>query len=277
MIKVGFMGGVGNMLFQLARGASLAEAGEQVCFFHVLPRSRALYRCLGWTYQPYWLDIAELAAALGLSVGKREPADYLHLGATFIRNKSQAGSAHNFDRPLDRALTQPRPLDLGYFQSPVHLSTAGISRVLEVLAEHLGTIPHLPGITLHLRGADIAIQERLTVDDIAILLDDFSADLPMRVVGNDRAYMAELKATNLRPIMFLNGTPFSDFCTIAASERLILSSSTFSFWAAALANASGPCPIHVQPGSTFTRFPALFPEMTTFGSTSTQRTLGTKR
>jgi hypothetical protein len=265
MIKVGLMGGVGNMLFQLARGASLAEFGHEVSFFHVVPRSRLIYRGLGWTFQPHWLDMRALAACLGMVISTNSPLDHLRMGSIFLGRRARC-SEYAFDRSLDRVLARPSPLDVGYFQSPKHVNNTGLSRVLDALVEHCGPISRRPVVTLHLRGADLPNHERMTIDDIAAVLKVIPVELPVRVVSNDQAYVAKLAAANLRPLELLNGTPFSDFCSLAASEHLILSNSTFGFWAAALANASEHCSIHVQPGSLFTRFPELFPDMMDVGS-----------
>lgn len=261
---VGLMGGIGNILFQIARGASLAAEGRAVRFFFVIPQCPLLYRALGWTQQPLWIDIAQLVSELGLDIVSASPAVRVRLGMIFLQRKLRLGSAHTkFDLPLAEALTRAHGLDVGYFQSPAHLSQEGISRVLTALGplcDHETDTADARGVTVHMRGADVNKNEWLKIADIATVLANVPETVPVRVVGNDLGFMADLMAANLRPLEFPQGTAFSDFCTIVNSQRLILSSSTFGFWAAALANARRPCPIHIQEGAIFTRFPELFPD-----------------
>lgn len=261
---VGLMGGIGNILFQIARGASLAAEGRAVRFFFVIPQFPLLYRALGWTQQPLWVDIAQLVAELGSDIVSVSPAVRVRLGMIFLQRKLRLVSAHTmFDLPLAEALTRAHRLDVGYFQSPAHLSREGISRVLTALGplcHHNTNTADERGVTVHLRGADINKNERLKIADVAAVLAKVPETVPVRVVGNDLSFMADLMAANLRPLEFPQGTALSDFCTIVNSQRLILSSSTFGFWAAALANARRPCPIHIQEGAIFTRFPELFPD-----------------
>lgn len=263
---VGLMGGIGNMLFQIARGASLAAEGRAVRFFFVIPQSRLLYRALGWTQQPLWIDIAHLVDSLGFDVVSLSPAMRVRLGMTFLHRKLGLGNGQTkFDLPLTEALRRAHRLDVGYFQSPAHLTQEGVSRVLTALGplcDQNTEVDDIRGVTVHMRGADINKNERLKIADIATVLAKVPETVPVRVVGNDLSFIADLKAASLRPLEFPKGTAFSDFCTIAKSQRLILSSSTFGFWAAALANARRPCPIHIQEGAIFTHFPELFPDAT---------------
>lgn len=261
---VGLMGGIGNILFQIARGASLAAEGRAVRFFFVIPQSPLLYRALGWTQQPLWVDIAQLVAELDSDIVSLSPAMRVRLGMMFLQRKLRLGSAKTkFDLPLAEALRRAHRLDVGYFQSPAHLSQEGLSRVLTalgLLCDQNTDAADVRGVTVHMRGADINKNERLKIADITAVLAKVPETVPVRVVGNDLSFIAGLKAANLRPLEFPEGTALSDFCTIANSNRLILSSSTFGFWAAALANVRRPCPIHIQEGAIFTRFPELFPD-----------------
>ena len=260
-ISVGLMGGVGNMLFQIARGASLLRKGYRVSFFQVIPRSTFLYQALGWSRQPHWLDIPRIVSHLGMRIERTSVANTGRLGLSFLSRKQNAKYHIKFmDRPLGEVLTAPHGLDIGYFQTPNHISPEGISSLLAALAQQCYVNVQPLGVTVHMRGGDINADERLDILQIAKVLEILPIDQPVRVVGNDQKFIADLRAANLRPLEYPSGTAFSDFCTIAASERLILSSSTFGFWAAALANTDRRCPIHVQEGSLFTKFPDLFPD-----------------
>lgn len=241
-MRVFFMGGAGNEFFQVARALCLKKLGFQVVLVDLQEFKKPLYKLLGNTYHAPWIATKDVANHLGLQVEKPTLLDYLLLTIMYFLRK--LGCSHGFDRPL--FTTDGRPihqklllkLDVGYFQSKVHVNLKSISEVSAALI-HVLSITSGEGennIVVHVRGGDVIAENRISEADVKGLLS-FCKDTNtlMSCITNDPEY-AKSKFQDLGYDFLSKGNARDHFIQLASSKKMYVSNSTFAFWALVCAN-----------------------------------------
>lgn len=260
MIKVGLMGGVGNILFQFARALSLRKRGYDVELFHVLPRNRFAHSLLGWTLHDLWIDINLLASELDLAIGSTITVDHFQALSIFVKKRLSTNSP--FDRDIALVSDVHSTPDIGYFQSPKKIDGSAIMELLRALENLIFVADAEPSqnsvLVIHLRGGDFSTELRLGKEFIKRMVTQFNNIESIVVVGNDDKFVEEISLKSTVELERKSGSAVQDFTTLARATNLIPSNSTFCFWAAAYAASTHTQHLAPPADSIFHQFPEIF-------------------
>jgi hypothetical protein len=247
--KVLLMGGLGNKFFQVARALELQRKSISIELVYIGPKMMSLYKLGGHTIHPEWFDILTLCDKLNLPVRPITFIELLFLGIVFVCKK--VGIPIRFNEALDRAsISQPVPnktsWDVGYFQSRAHVSLASLNEVADQLVKLLDVVKNdCRQLTCHIRGGDFDHKHRPQRNQIILLTRLCeSQSLNLTVVTNDETWAKQLMGEISYKIC-QGESAVDDFLQLASSSHLYLSNSTFSFWAALVANRSHNATIYL--------------------------------
>jgi len=256
-MQVLLMGGGGNQLFQLARAWSLKNQGINCCVLHFGKATSFAYKIAGLTLHRDWLDTAVLAKSMGISARTCNFMEALWISFGFLRRKYLRSSSENiFDLELTEVVTLYRdgkelPVDVGYFQSRRHLAPGAVEAVAAALIRHenIDINPQAEQeLIVHLRGGDFESHERHGERAIKVINEIArTRSLRIKVITNDRDFFAKMHTSGLNGSLSSTTNARDDFCLLAGSKNLVLSNSTFSFWAAACSASLQQPNIYVAP------------------------------
>lgn len=256
-IKVLLMGGGGNQLFQLARAWSLKNQDMDCCLLHFGKATPFVYKVAGLTLHRDWLETELLATKMGITVQNCNFKDALCITLVFlVRKFFRLLSKNIFDLELEDTVRFYRegkkfPYDIGYFQSPCHLAPGAIEAVANALVRHHNIVINPDAakeLTVHLRGGDFEPHERhgdetvKTINKIAQ-----THGLKTKIITNDKPFFEQLESKGLNGSLPNTNSARDDFCYLGGSKNLVLSNSTFSFWAAACSASIQQPNIYIAP------------------------------
>ena len=251
------MGGGGNQLFQLARAWSLKNKGIDCCLLHFGKATPFAYKVAGLTLHRDWLETNLLATKMGVTLQPCNFKDALRITLVFFTRKFFRSFLKNiFDLELEDAVRFYREgrnfqYDIGYFQSPSHLAPGAIEAVADALVRHqnIGINPDAEKeLTVHLRGGDFEPHERHGDGTVRIINEIAQTHgLKTKIITNDKAFFEQLQSLGLDGSLPSTTSARDDFCYLGGSKNLVLSNSTFSFWAAACSVSIQQPNIYIAP------------------------------
>lgn len=217
MIIVKVLGGAGNQMFQASHVYALLRSKSQCVVIYTGTLSR--YGEKRDLFQPAWEMLAPHRSA--------------GLFTQLILKLSRLSKA------VDRMLrfVNIHCVD-GYFQDQIDLEYA--SQVKTVIERDAAPIAKFQGV-IHCRGGDYLAFPNDTIY-WQISLDEYQAILPesltqvWAVIGNHEYF---IKAMSTQGSRVVHGTIQEDLATMAGSERVVCSNSTFCLWGAAFCLLNG--------------------------------------
>ena len=232
-LTVFLMGGAGNKLFQIARAHSLHVAGHKVAVANLGELENLIYRSIGFTRHDDWLDLRPILKSLDIPLKAVTFSQLLCLSWMFMK-RFRVGD-HSFDSDLEQISSSRQSIDVGYFQSLSKISIDSIHVVADsILSNQPGACyPEVKDyVVLHLRGGDFGAASRLQNEFIGRLLSYcYQKKSSLAVVTNDVGFYRELFDHKSGVRLLSNDSTLQDFLCLVNSRRLVVSNSTFSFWA----------------------------------------------
>lgn len=248
--------GVGNQLFQVAAGHQVAaEQNRPLALVGSAETAATLRRLVGDDLDvvaPTHVLLAPYSGASNImgSVLRRAGALLPAPISTVIR---QRPAASGLERPsLPRRRWRPVVLD-GYFQHETWVPSP--DALGKKIADHLSQ-PSLTQTAVHLRRGDfLRLGQGLPASYYEQALDLVGGADDVVVVSDDElaaeGLASRLQRLGIKAEASGGGSVVEDFATLAASRNLIMSNSTFSWWAAVAGdnqhNGTGRTVICPQP------------------------------
>lgn len=234
-ITIFLMGGAGNQLFQIARAHSLRVAGHKVTIANLGSIEGLIYRLLGFTRHDNWFNLSALLKTLRIPL---KTVTFYQLHSLFwmlVKRRFGFGNNSFFDSDLDKVQSSRQSIDVGYFQSLSKVSLDSLYAVANsFLIIHSNTRFRVDqeSVVLHLRGGDFGKSMRLENEFIErILVFCRQKSIPLDVVTNDASFYRELFEHKSEARLVRNNSALQDFLFLVSARHLVVSNSTFSFWA----------------------------------------------
>lgn len=265
-IRIYLMGGLGNVLFQINYGLYLQEHhGFRVRFCYYLLERNIVTRIMRWTHHDvlkslHLLDLVALGdmrrgtifdvVLLGISrVLARSVLCHFHVGHSDISieqlatTRALSGYFH-INVPVSRSLCEK--VRLGFLDLSVRLRIEPLIQLArqsvivhfrggDYLASDMGTLGH-----------DYYGQALRDYEEVCVVTNDVEG---ARRFFNDDGYVSRHQVLN-------SGSAIGDFLLLASARVLVMSNSTFSWWASELGEQSriiSPSPffrhLHWEPTS----------------------------
>ncbi|MER5139605.1 MULTISPECIES: alpha-1,2-fucosyltransferase [Enterobacterales] len=223
-------GGLGNNLFQIAYGEYLNQNGYHVCYNTYLTQKNIVTKFLGWS-----IHKNEITSKLLMSKTRSDKLnviDIIFLAYTLFKKKIKHDNLHSTPEvPTERYF--------GYATQGNHLN----KKIFSILANKINMIFHekiskeKKGTVLHIRRGDFSKDcsladeyyinslEKMKIKDEVIIVTDTP-----KIMGHVKKYISE----NAR---LSNGkSMLDDFFVILNAEKVIMSNSTYCYWACILGN-----------------------------------------
>jgi hypothetical protein len=241
------MGGSGNVFFQINYGYFLIEKGYKVKFSTILISSnKIINRLLNWS------DHETLSFLNSLGMGKKiELVDgsIMTLAMLFVSKMiKKPFFGYCFDgSSRARVNEECCKVHLGYYYDRVPISIGFVSDIRELSrnyienknSDFLKKINKLSkAFVIHYRAGDFLLQQDLKLSDLyytKVLKNKGNTYL----ISNNKNYsLTYLSSLTSQRIEFIGDkTALDDFILLMHSSNMILSNSTFSWWAAECSNA----------------------------------------
>lgn len=260
MYKVFLLGGVGNNLFQIARAKSLAQVSQKATLLKISQKHVWIYKLiLRHKIHEDWLGVNKLAAKLDLEIAETNLMDLIRLGKIFFQKK--LGIKTVFNRPIseissDKRIFKKSKIEVGYFQTPDHVSSLSIQEISVALKLILNVkLLEYEKLILHLRGGDFSIQSRISSSDLKkVKLICYKKKLEIEIVTDDPKYAKMcLESLDIKASI-RSDDPKNDFIKMCCSNNLYLSNSTFSLWASNVARLNGANNVYLPNNWSYTTF-----------------------
>lgn len=238
------MGGLGNLLFQVAAGRELASRrGSDLRVAPVASRREREQRPALW--DALGEEVPEASAALLRRVQRAGRSRVRAMGVARLEQRASQA----FDPPAATAPTAPVVVLQGYFQHPGYFGGQPEALAPGIRAWAQATVGgSRSDVVVHLRRGDylprgwqlpLAYYERA----VSELAEALPGPRTARVVGDDRLAAEGLSArlTAVVPRWAFEVAPerslAADFGLLATADHLVLSNSTFAWWAAVVGDA----------------------------------------
>ncbi len=241
-IKVFLMGGAGNEFFQIARANNLSLRGKNVELLRLGGIKQIIYKLIGFTNHGQWIDVSQIAEALGIGIKKASPLDVFVLFVIFVCKKT--GLSTFFDTLLEKKIDHCNSVifktyDVGYFQTARHIERKSIDQVAEQIIGHLDLSPRyaLDEIVAHVRGGDVLYDNQISDNEAKSIIQFCEENsIKFSCVTNDIDFVKS-KFRDIKSKIHCKGSsPLEDFKYLSTSKTSYLSNSTFAFWAAVCAS-----------------------------------------
>lgn len=231
-IKIYLAGGFGNNLFQICYGTYLEEQGYSVSYNSYLTQRNILTKILGWSIHNYNTTKEILS-----SDSVEDKLNILDLVYLLKRISAKKLLNSNF---LVIPKRNPKRY-FGYCNIGPHLNSHTISKVKERIENTFSpkTTP-VKECAVHLRLGDFDDNHRLTMDYYVNAIMSLDKSIPVRIVTDDKTVLDKiLSLIKDRDISLVESqSVLEDFLAIYESEYVIMSNSTFCYWAAVLGLSS---------------------------------------
>ena len=211
------MGGLGNILFQLAYGKYLEQQSWNVEFVDSLLYRSWVTNLLGWTIHP--VTLPKFKKELNIVTDKRiSPI----LNAKLPVNHGYSSYYEKYKIPLSQNL-------FGYFQTHEHANKLDIIKPANLCSNKIG---------LHIR-----LKDSPYISDIKGYLNEViqlvSSEKDYIIYSDDLDLARSILPNNLQSVAFsTNSLILDDFYSLMDHETLIISDSTFSWWAGVLSDCA---------------------------------------
>lgn len=248
---VGLVGGLGNQLFQLAYGIWLAaETGREVAYDLSAYRSVPTY----YSLEQLGIHLTEIRWMRALPyptgrVARLGRAVRYFAGPRRIVLEQSASSFADVRRELDRPSWR-----YGYWQH-MEIASAALPAIRALVAASMPDCGDFAPIGMHVRRGDMAGKSASMAADWfpcaasrVIAENALPASTPVDVYTDSPAWVEEELGRKIRGLKIrVAGSAGGDLLELAQHQYLVLSGSTFSWWAAMLAAR--------EPGSVVAPYP----------------------
>ncbi len=231
------IGGFGNNLFQICLGEHLKNNGYNISYCDYFRRKNIFTRKMGWSvHEDPFLDVI-----LDGEISSRRPnyLEVFQIFVIFLLSRSGLFSLRNF-KWRDRKLKLFKRILIGYWQEGEHLNEVTFSAVKSKLEYFFSqstkeneTAFSESEIVVHYRGGDFPPEWRLSEDYYRLALG--CLDLKPVIITNDMDASKNLFPDYSR---IIKGDVAQDFRRLYYAKNLVMSNSTFCYWAAALGQST---------------------------------------
>lgn len=235
-------GGLGNILFQLNHAQNLIDAGYEIKFNTVLSTNKKLLKVLNWTHHAYTIEALNELNIFDLEQTQIQQKllpllGFLPIINIFLRYKNFKHEVHDFDDKYNAVF--------GYFHVGCKINMNFLRKLRSGIDNYVKLKnlrqPKNNELVIHHRGGDYLKFKMQHSNDQIInrqiqLINEFCR---VTVVTNDKidAQQTYGQAKIKKDIEIIASTHFlDDFCFLANAKNLIISNSTFSWWASEVAD-----------------------------------------
>jgi len=244
-------GGFGNNLFQICYGLHLERKGYQVIYKTFLLRKNVFTKILGWSiHSDEMIESLLIERDCDSNINL---TDLFFLASSMMFKKIFKSSRYEID---DKTIKNKRYF--GYCVKGEHLSDAIFSELraqlislnIEHAREH-----HNDCCCLHLRRGDFTDNHRLSVDYYLDAVEKIDGLKDINLVTDDPTIFDLIKERfDIKLNISQQSSMKGDFFELFNSKTVIMSNSTFCYWAVVLGNAD----FVVSPNRISTTVPWLF-------------------
>lgn len=239
-------GGLGNVLFQLNYAANCLDQGENVSIDTSLLNNRFILNLINWTYHKSTIDVLQNLDILSACPFTVENKVWRLLKFTPLLSKFFY--YHNFKHTTPGHNNNNYRGIFGYFHSNIALNELFVEnikqRFLHQMKKRKTKTATKSELVIHCRGGDYIKNDlelpRGTVNqeyfkllerfnDITLVTDD-----PRYAIENYSKLLVDKKNINI----LSSNDPLDDFLYMMSANNLLITNSTFSWWASELSNAS---------------------------------------
>lgn len=232
-------GGFGNKIFQLRRAWEISK---------VMPSSRVRLRVIGRVDNRELSCLTNVADVLGLETLSQfsSAVPRIYTITRLKRSVSERSGFCYFRDGLTRTRQNDTVLHHGYWQSSPRLS-APEDEFDAALAQNF-RISGYRQIALHIRGGDYRepknrrIYNQISICSVKRGIDHLKRDenLPIIAVTNDKLLaQSTIADLGISATVISNDDPMRDFEILASSSHVLVSNSTFGWWAIRLGLLNG--------------------------------------
>jgi len=214
--KVALFGGVGNKLFQIAHGKYLCQKGFEVVFVDFSYKESSLVNALlRWTKHKDWLNLENVFTKEKFIYPSLAQELLFIIEYIILRIIRKEGLIFNFD--------------IGYYQSIKGNHSESIAWVADKIKKNLNKKEYSSQSIIHFRGKDFTYSEKEYQIEIIRQVINQEKELSFSLVSDDADTFYEKFSD--KKIKNLSSNQLNDFITIMNAKNIILSDSTFAFWA----------------------------------------------
>ena len=245
------MGGVGNQLFQITRALSLRENEKKIEIIRLGSYKKFINLLISHKNQDDWLGLDLLLKKLQIKVRAVSILELLKLFIIFIQKKMNFFS--DFDIPLQERIISSNKYDLGYFQHKNQFSKSAMKIVISKLIIQLNLSKKIKiknRLCFHIRATDFLNKENNNQIDRMpnyhkmkeILNTYFSKKYDLLILTDDPKIIKNIKEDNIK-FDYQSSSAREDFISLCQCNKMIVSQSSFSFWAYVLAKDLYDCEV----------------------------------
>lgn len=231
-VKIFLCGGFGNNLFQISYGEYLESKGFDVIYNCYLTRRNFLTKWLGWAVHNNeitgrLLDRKNTQAHINV-------IDIIYLFCSFFCKKISGKKFYNIPESV-------RGRYFGYAAIGPHLNKEVIGRIsrdirklyIETAIKCVSTVDTV----LHIRRGDFSPDCSLTASYYVAAIEKLGHPKSVTVVTDDHSMMDYIKQNISQNVKLSNGVSMlDDFFVIFNAKNVIMSNSTYCYWACILGN-----------------------------------------
>ena len=245
------MGGVGNQLFQITRAVSLREKGKKIELIRLGNSKRLINFLINHKNQDDWLDLDLFLKILQIKVRTISSIELIKFFFIFMKKKMNFAS--DFDIPLQERLLSLNTYDLGYFQNKNKFTNNAIKIVISKLKTHLNLSKEKKinnKLCVHIRATDFLKKvnndqlDRLPkYNQIKEILKSYSnTPYDLLILTDDPKILKNIKDAQIK-FDYQSLGAREDFISLCQCNKMVVSPSSFSFWAYLLAKDIYDCEI----------------------------------
>jgi len=214
--EVALFGGIGNKLFQIAHGEWLRRMGFSVVFVDFSYKSSFLvYKALRWTKHEDWLTLQNVFNHDKFLLPSFMQQVIFIIEFILLRLQRKEGSIFKFD--------------IGYFQNVNSNNSETIAWTADKLKKSINNKNNLNKAIIHFRGKDFTKNHKRYQLEIIKKVINKEKEINFYLISDDpNAFQKEFIDHQIEN---LSSSQMNDFIRIMNAENLILSDSTFAFWA----------------------------------------------
>jgi hypothetical protein len=233
------MGGIGNVLFQINFGYYLKKIGYNVVYDITLLRPSSITKFLKWSDHNTLSLINEIGLNKKIKLITTSKINILFL---FLSKFFKKRFFHYSYIGIESDLSDLENIKYfsGYFHTNIEISNTLVHELRELIKVYIKNNSELEkniyilqkSRSMHYRGGDYLKDDFRKIDD-KFYYYVFKNYIPDYIISNDRQsavlYLSEFTSEKIKIINGKNA--LDDFILMAYSDELIISNSTFSWWA----------------------------------------------
>ena len=249
--KIFLMGGIGNQLFQITRAVSLRENGKKIEMIRLGNSKKFINLLINHKNQDDWLDIDFFLKNLQINVRTISSIELIKLFFIFIKKKMNF--VVDFDISLQSRIISSKTYDVGYFQNKNQFSNSALKIVLSKLMAQLNLSKEKKiknKLCVHIRATDFLkkgnnhqIDRMPKYHEIKeILKTYFNKKFDLLILTDDHKIIKNIICNNIK-FNYQSLGAKEDFISLCQCNKMVVSQSSFSFWAYLLAKDLYDCEI----------------------------------